>query len=169
MYYHLSTVLPPTHNGSHSLAVLKRLLKVQCFRNIQDPSLPMPQNLSSLLVALLEVFQLLYSGVFQQVLVEMFLSYPQITRHNMHCSTCPFALLHRKVTINFRLQCSNKLFFYIMFCLEIQMEDGRAISQHKPLCKHVTKIGHVLYVCFTNSLHFLLQVLPGASIKTAGR
>lgn len=48
------------------------------------------------------------------------------------------------------------------------MEDGRAVSQHKPLYKHVTKIGHVLHVCFTNSLHFLLQVLPGASTKTAG-
>lgn len=55
-----------------------------------------------------------------------------------------------------------------MFCLEIQMEDGRAVSQHKPLYEHVTKTGHVLHVCFTNSLHFLLQVVPGASIKTAG-
>lgn len=52
-----------------------------------------------------------------------------------------------------------------MFCLDIQVEDGRAISQNKPLCKHVTKIGHILRLCFTNSLHFLLQVLPGASIK----
>lgn len=100
---------------------------------------------------------------------EMLLSYPPKPPDMTTCAAAPAPLgSYTERSWFTSLKCSKKHFFCILFCLETQTEGGRAVSQHKHLCKHVTKTGHVLLVCFTDSLHFLLQVLPGASIKTAG-
>lgn len=164
----MMTVLPPTHNGSHPPAVLKRICEVYCFRNRWDPSPPMPQNLNYLCCSTAEsVLAAALWCISIGVRGNVSLISTQATRHdNTCCSTCPLGILQRKVMIYFT-EVFQETFLLHMFCLEIQTEDGRAVSQHKHLCKHVTKTGHVLLVCFTNSLHFLLQALPGASIKTA--
>lgn len=81
----------------------------------------------------------------------------QVTRHdNTCCSTCPLGILHRKVMIYFtEVSQETFLLYYVLFRDSNVRWKGRC--QHKHLCKHVTKTGHVLLVCFTNSLHFLLQ------------
>lgn len=98
----------------------------------------------------------------------MFLSYPPKPQDITHAAAPAPLGSYTERSLFTSLKCPKKRLLCIMFYLEIPTEDGRAICQHKHLCKHVTKPGHVLLVCFTNSLHFLLQVLPGASIKTAG-
>lgn len=142
----------------------KESAEVHCSRNRWDPSLP--QILS--VAALQERFSCCTLVYFNRCQRKCFSLSTQVTRHdNTCCSTCPLGILHRKGTTDF-----TEVFQETFLLCNVLFQDSnrrwRAISQHKPLCKHVTKIGHVLHVCFTNSLHFLLQVLPGASIKTAG-
>lgn len=145
----------------------KESVKVYCFRNKGDPSDPMPQNPNSLHCGIARsvlAAALWYTSIGVRGNVSLIST--QVTRHdNTCCSTCvpPWDLA--QVTIYFtEVFQETFLLYYVLF----RDSNGRAVSQHKPLCKHVTKISHVLHVCFINSLHFLLQVLPGASTKTAG-
>lgn len=76
-------------------------------------------------------------------------------------------MLQIKITICFTEALHKPFLLYQVLFRKNQVQDIKAISQHKPLFKHMTNNGHVFHVSSTSILHFLLQLLLWTSVRTA--